>query len=175
MIVLDYPGVCDSWFAEYRVKQWFDDAFQEAAKEAKQRFAKMITVEVKCYGGPLHGETIKVTRDAHRFDAFDLQLTRRHDIDYHWDKPITYEPPPEPASYLIETYVEQSGTFQRKMQVAIIEGANLFPREENELRLALEEVPWTIVRPASFLYEFHEWWRQAVYKHTGEFIRCRTI
>ena len=110
-----------------------------------------------------------VKQDAMRVYAFDHQIPRP-DLGY-CNRPIRVEPPPEPVSYRIETYHQTLGSFHRQIEIAILEGADLFPHEEHELQRAFDGIPWAIRWPASILYEFDEWWRQAVYKHTGELIR----
>lgn len=168
MSVLDHPGPVSDGMA-WRVQRWFDDDLKEAAAEAIKRFAETMTKKLRFYGGPWHGQIIAVKQDAMRIYASDHQVPRP-DLGY-CNRPIKVEPPPEPVSYRIETYYQTSGSFYRKIEIAILEGADLFPHEQHELRRAFNDIPWEILQPASILYEFAEWWRQTVYKHTGQLIR----
>ena len=38
---------CDSWLAEYRVKQWFDEALQESIAKAKKVFQETIYAQLR--------------------------------------------------------------------------------------------------------------------------------
>lgn len=172
MRLVDQPDVSPSaWYSKYQVQRWFDDALQETIANAKRRFAETMTTTLPCFGGPLHGKTIKVVKGTPRFEIPTHEIPRP-DLDFFWDAPIDFEPSRLKAvSYAVDAVHERYRSFHHKFEFCLVEGMNLLPHEEKDLRAALQEVPWTITYPASILHNFQEWWRQAVYKHMGQLIR----
>jgi hypothetical protein len=122
---------------------------------------------VKFYGGPMHGKTWTVEDGQFRLEAVETLGQR---VSFR-DRPIDYQRPSptlEHRTYHIKRYAESwSHTIVREIEVAVLEGADLFPRERHELDRDLQKSEWFITHRVSMLKDFSEWWTQTILEFTG--------
>lgn len=125
-------------------------------------------MQVKCYGGCLHGKIVHHDTISGRICARDY---RKVILDRHWlmskNDPFIPEPNFHEVSYEVDWWHEQIGNACRRMQVAVLEGTKLFDYEEYEIRRDLSKIPWEPMKQFSFLKDFEQWWAWKIYYHTG--------
>ncbi len=131
-------------------------------------------IKVKCYGGPAHGHEMLVS-GRYRFDVTLESRLRHH--KYARSSPDDFREAMlgysalEYYTYYLKTYQQEGTTagaseVYRQKQVAILEGADLLPRELHELEDAMDHTPWTWKQNPSILYQFEAWWEKALH-NTG--------
>lgn len=120
----------------------------------------------KCYGGPLHGETIAVEHD--RFEVLvEPRLSRIIDLRYQippsWEDTLYRY-----TTYAVELCREQRGNAYREMNIAVIEGhKNLLQHEKWEIESDIHAYHWSPIREPSFLRDFDSWFAWCAYRHTN--------
>ena len=126
-------------------------------------------IKVKCYGGPAHGLTKDLASGAHRFEMFvEPRIDRRQLFTL---RPSSMIPPRSQSvtnTYYLQTYEQEWTTAEgsevyRRLQVALLDGADLLQREQHELEDAMESLPWNWSLAPSILYQFERWWEKALH------------
>lgn len=125
---------------------------------------------VKCYGGPLHGQTRAVPNDHYRFDVVQYNAP---DMRCSMNSTDIVRDEHRILSYMVQVYQQcvyhprRSGiSARREMLVALPDGSNLTRREECDLLHDIRRIPWTWKRP-NILTDFDEWFRWVIYNKVG--------
>lgn len=131
------------------------------------------TLDIKLYGGPAHGlvHTVECNQyqksKTHRIDALN-EVLRRPVVLRHTDADLWQPQPYTLASYYLQPFAQQfiNPQRERSLWIGLCENCELLNREYYELEQDIRRIPW-IFPEVSILNDFHEWFAQAVYKHTG--------
>jgi len=133
-------------------------------------------IKVKCYGGPAHGRTMNLTDDAPpRFEVITKPRVDRRQI-FSCCPDITkmpIGPRINTNTYYLQRYeqqgmTEERSTVYRHLRVALLDGADLLPRETHELEDAMENLPWIWSLAPSILHQFEAWWEKALHDQGWE-------
>jgi hypothetical protein len=132
-------------------------------------------IEVKCYGGPLHNEYIKLDNGCRRFETVKPRLTNRAYMNPASVDLLLAIPPMthERMTYYLHTWrqpgiTEAGFRVYREMQIALLEGTDLLPREKADLDFDLRGSMWIWPRKPNFLKEFDQWFEHALFEVTGK-------
>ena len=129
-----------------------------------------MSIAVKLYGGPLHGQTFAADENASRIDCYDKRFRaglRLRDM-YNPDLPIRpMDWDMDRRTYEINIYQERRGDFFKRMKVGILEGTAILDHERWEIERDMEKVRWEPIREFSILEDFELWFAWTAYKYTG--------
>jgi len=126
-------------------------------------------LEVKCYGGPAHGRTMKLTD--HAVPRIEM-IPKPHLLPRLSSMPFDMIPPApiayETCTYYLQTHrqygvTEWHSEVYRQLMVLVLDGADLTIREEHDLERDLERVPWIWKHKPSILRWFEAWWEKALH------------
>ena len=131
---------------------------------------------MKVFGGPMHGQNIEFK--GLRFQAMGparisgsmLFCSDLGDPQETASRLLVQPLQIKEYSYYRERYAEQrtQPRRRREIEVAILEGAKLSPREEHELERDIDSMPWQLDPADSFLGDFEQWLAEVTHRHTGQ-------
>lgn len=121
--------------------------------------------EVKFYGGPEHGRTIRLDSPFSPL-RFPIVEARAASHDLWGEGSMSSRPAINSVLYNIRTSIgRRIGTIGQVLRVAICEGHELLPEEEAQIRHDTWKTPWQILREASMIDEPQEYWAQMVLRY----------
>lgn len=121
--------------------------------------------EYICYGGPIHGQSVK------SFDGCEYLVPRRPVLDIRWKCTDRVERP----TFDVTTYRVQTCSYRailpsrtKTYKFLLADGYKLTRHDCYTLEMHLLYQPW-VFPSVSFIHDFDEWFAQTVYKHTKTF------
>ena len=120
-------------------------------------------------GGPKHGEYIEVRHNQMPLEFHELTWPRVFMVHEKWATYIRSDIFTSTYRYYPQRWREAKAypLHYKEVEIGVFENQPLVDEQKQEIQRLIDQQPFKFPK-VSFLYEFDEWFAQAVYRHTGE-------